>query len=1130
MRSKIMSGRSGMVGGGGGGGGGVGGTSGVTCDPANQPIDLVKTSARSLESGSIVKSGNTTLVHYTTGGVAQILTASGPSPHVVPSKQVGRTDSMGVGGQTVTLVSRPSGAPAALNLASGGVPGPSVRTVAHPPGTTVTSGAVVTSSAPGHLAYHIPRGPATVANMAASRSQTVATPVVRTTGQAINQPNSTITAPRGGAMGQRVVPVSSSAGGGGGGGGGWGRATGPSPTHTTKLTQGIHSTVAATSLSMGVGRGTLAGTRPVQTGSSITTYHAGGRSGGGMSGGPIRGTTATTTTMRGMVSGDGPRGSTPKAVHITQPVVQPQCRRVFQKYGGGLMNAGRGGGGGGGGMGPGQGGGASGGGTIYTPSLGSQGTMRPQATTVRITTAPPIPTSATPAVVSSQGGTNMGGMAMTSNPPTHHPTLTRPHHDHHHIPLKAPIAVRTPIAAHQTTKGTAGVQAQTLAFSEGPKVITQPAQGPPLALAQISGLAGVTTQKTQLSTHTITQQQQGGQQQHSAPIQHRGQGGTLMKGSVVGGVGRMMGNAAATTATIPVAKVLPQQASAPSQGGPMSGPPRPAPHGQVRAQSPAQAPDTQPPHTSVYLHRAHTGVTVTSGVTVGPGERVVTTMPQYSISPQYYYEQSHSTYQVGGTTLVPHTISSTHYVPATMHQAGGTGGGLRGPTGPSNPGGGPGGPMVNMSGGPGGGQCDGGSVQTTQGSVTVPAMKPNASPRPSILRKRPENDGTPLKATKNLTAALSLPMPSPPSPKRPDSRGNGNASSGSTTISANSSPGLQIEELETSGGGGGRGPGSGSGTHTPPSMKQDPPEDATLVLPRPPSLSMTMSEPISMSANLSAATAATLTVPQPHLTVSALHATNTHLLSEGLSPRKKPRKQQLMGNELQEARSSEDDVEHPPLKKNKREMKEDHNDLEGSEEDAGDAWSEPGGGGGGSSGGSCGGGGGGGGNAVGTTTVILTNRPTMSLLSSCRQSWKPRHNHFVRHTDVKPKDEKRMTVNEIANQKMALQRVNGWKIVHLSGQVDDLVDLESEVVDRLHLLLGSLEKRTHPRKPYKDFDKDVNRLSELVKANIQRSKIIKDQMVEARSQMHKLFDHKGKIVDIMNKYSSKRSLRKKEKS
>lgn len=32
-----------------------------------------------------------------------------------------------------------------------------------------------------------------------------------------------------------------------------------------------------------------------------------------------------------------------------------------------------------------------------------------------------------------------------------------------------------------------------------------------------------------------------------------------------------------------------------------------------------------------------------------------------------------------------------------------------------------------------------------------------------------------------------------------------------------------------------------------------------------------------------------------------------------------------MGNELQEARSSEDDLEHPPTKKNKRDMTEDSN-------------------------------------------------------------------------------------------------------------------------------------------------------------------------------------------------------------
>lgn len=91
---------------------------------------------------------------------------------------------------------------------------------------------------------------------------------------------------------------------------------------------------------------------------------------------------------------------------------------------------------------------------------------------------------------------------------------------------------------------------------------------------------------------------------------------------------------------------------------------------------------------------------------------------------------------------------------------------------------------------------------------TMPLQtKMTASPRPSILRKR-DNEGSPLKAAKNLGPVLSnmvqqqqqqqqqvqqqqtqvQPPGSPPS--RPDSRGNGHSSGGSTTISATSSPGL----------------------------------------------------------------------------------------------------------------------------------------------------------------------------------------------------------------------------------------------------------------------------------------------------------------------------------------------------
>lgn len=63
----------------------------------------------------------------------------------------------------------------------------------------------------------------------------------------------------------------------------------------------------------------------------------------------------------------------------------------------------------------------------------------------------------------------------------------------------------------------------------------------------------------------------------------------------------------------------------------------------------------------------------------------------------------------------------------------------------------------------------------------------------------------------------------------------------------------------------------------------------------------------------------------------------------------------------------------------------------------------------------------------------------MSLLSSYRHTWKSRHHHFLRYSDVKAKDERRPTIHDIANQKHVLHKVNGWKVYHLSTQMEDLV-------------------------------------------------------------------------------------------
>jgi histone deacetylase complex subunit SAP130 len=47
---------------------------------------------------------------------------------------------------------------------------------------------------------------------------------------------------------------------------------------------------------------------------------------------------------------------------------------------------------------------------------------------------------------------------------------------------------------------------------------------------------------------------------------------------------------------------------------------------------------------------------------------------------------------------------------------------------------------------------------------------------------------------------------------------------------------------------------------------------------------------------------------------------------------------------------------------------------------------------------------------------------------------------------------------------------------------------------------------------------------------MQRSKVIKDQMQEAKSQIMKIFDHKSQVTDIISRCANKRSLKKREKS
>lgn len=46
---------------------------------------------------------------------------------------------------------------------------------------------------------------------------------------------------------------------------------------------------------------------------------------------------------------------------------------------------------------------------------------------------------------------------------------------------------------------------------------------------------------------------------------------------------------------------------------------------------------------------------------------------------------------------------------------------------------------------------------------------------------------------------------------------------------------------------------------------------------------------------------------------------------------------------------------------------------------------------------------------------------------------------------MRPREERRPTVAELAQQKHVLQKINGWKVYHLTAQMEDLAELEKQV-------------------------------------------------------------------------------------
>lgn len=156
---------------------------------------------------------------------------------------------------------------------------------------------------------------------------------------------------------------------------------------------------------------------------------------------------------------------------------------------------------------------------------------------------------------------------------------------------------------------------------------------------------------------------------------------------------------------------------------------------------------------------------------------------------------------------------------------------------------------------------------------------------------------------------------------------------------------------------------------------------------------------------------------------------------------------------------------------------------------------------------------------------ILMKRPRISIVANYKINTKAAHNHFQRYSDVKAKEERKPSIQEIASQKGVVQRANGWRVQHIAGQIDELITAEQEVLKKM----GEFREKIPKVKPGQKtkFQDDLVMLNELLQGNIQRSQLVVEQLGDSRKSMVKVLEHRQRVMDIIQKQMNKRNPKKK---
>ncbi|XP_048482729.1 transcription initiation factor TFIID subunit 4 isoform X2 [Plutella xylostella] len=149
-------------------------------------------------------------------------------------------------------------------------------------------------------------------------------------------------------------------------------------------------------------------------------------------------------------------------------------------------------------------------------------------------------------------------------------------------------------------------------------------------------------------------------------------------------------------------------------------------------------------------------------------------------------------------------------------------------------------------------------------------------------------------------------------------------------------------------------------------------------------------------------------------------------------------------------------------------------------------------------------------------------RPSLRAGYVC--AWRACALHFVRPADVRRRAPPAAAAAPRALPPRALRRLrasaDGWKVHHVTAQMDDLISLEADAGCGLAGVLRALEApRAPPLAPHK------HALIELVKGNMQRSRIVCEGVAEARADVLRVFTHRAAVAELLARRADRRALR-----